>query len=103
MTKSKIVIISVVCLAIILSVVLGCTLGIKHTVTLDYSYSEGGRIIRNPVIETKEVRNNSPYSPPRPTREGYTFAGWYKDAGYTVAWVNGEKIKSDITLYAKWV
>ena len=34
--------------------------------------------------------------------EGYTFGGWYTDAGCTTAATPGAPISDDITLYAKW-
>ncbi len=38
-----------------------------------------------------------------PIRDGgYLFEGWYKDAACTIPAVEGEYLKSDITLYAKW-
>ena len=33
---------------------------------------------------------------------GYVFDGWYKDTSCTIPAVEGEYLKSDITLYAKW-
>jgi uncharacterized protein (TIGR02145 family)/uncharacterized repeat protein (TIGR02543 family) len=40
---------------------------------------------------------------PNPTRVGYIFAGWYKDAGCTNEWnFMNETVVADITLYAKW-
>ncbi len=35
-------------------------------------------------------------------RDGYTFEGWYKDAGYTEKITSLEGLFEDITLYAKW-
>jgi uncharacterized repeat protein (TIGR02543 family) len=40
--------------------------------------------------------------PAEPTREGYTFAGWYADYDLTQAFIATTKLTSDITLYAKW-
>lgn len=42
-------------------------------------------------------------APSMPTKEGYTFAGWYKDKDLTKVW-NFEKdtVTQDISLYAKW-
>lgn len=36
------------------------------------------------------------------TREGYTFAGWYKDEALTTEYNFLYPVKSDFTLYAKW-
>lgn len=42
--------------------------------------------------------------PADPERDGYSFAGWYKDSAGTVAWVFGEDaVPGDTSLYAKWV
>jgi len=40
--------------------------------------------------------------PNDPTKEGYTFAGWYIDAGFTMPFDFNTPITRDITLYAKW-
>ena len=41
--------------------------------------------------------------PEPPTREGYTFTGWYKDYGCEDAWnAETEIIQNDLTLYAGW-
>ena len=39
---------------------------------------------------------------PEPTREHYTFAGWFTDEDCTQAAKAGATIDADITLYAKW-
>ena len=41
--------------------------------------------------------------PADPTREGYTFAGWYTDAACTKAYDFSVAVTADMTLYAKWV
>ena len=63
------------------------------------------------LIETTGKIQKPPYDP---EREGYRFAGWYKDAECTVPWNfytdlveieyddNGERIYEEIRLYAKW-
>ncbi|WP_178024383.1 leucine-rich repeat protein [uncultured Paenibacillus sp.] len=41
--------------------------------------------------------------PPMPARDGYRFAGWYKDPSYAVPWnFEQDKVAGDMTLYAKW-
>lgn len=42
-------------------------------------------------------------APTAPTREGYTFIGWYKEAALENAWdFAADKVTANITLYAKW-
>ena len=40
--------------------------------------------------------------PPAPTKDGYTFGGWYKDEACTQSWSFASGIDGDMTLYAKW-
>lgn len=46
--------------------------------------------------------NGSVTKPADPTREGYTFAGWYTDAACTKTYDFATAVTSDLTLYAKW-
>ena len=43
-------------------------------------------------------------APAAPTRQGYTFAGWYTDTAFTMAWsfANDTMPDNNLTLYAKW-
>lgn len=100
----------------LLAISLGFVFGIKPVVTLDYGYvsdtpPEGliGLLIRDTIdfretpTDNIKVMRFTRYSPPRPIRNGHSFLGWYKDSACTVPWVNGvDKVRSDITLYAKW-
>ncbi|NCC12124.1 MAG: hypothetical protein EOM32_02005 [Spirochaetia bacterium] len=51
---------------------------------------------------------NQPYGatmakPNDPTRQGYTFSGWYKETELTTAWnFTNDTIQATTTLYAKW-
>ena len=40
--------------------------------------------------------------PSDPTRDGYTFTGWYTDSACTSAYDFSTAVKGDITLYAGW-
>lgn len=41
--------------------------------------------------------------PAAPTRSGYDFGGWYREAGCSTAWnFTTDTVTADITLYAKW-
>ena len=39
---------------------------------------------------------------PAPSEEGYTFEGWYADAGLTNKYDFNTYVTSDTSLYAKW-
>lgn len=58
-----------------------------------------------------EVDHGTPIAPittsrideePQTTRDGYTFAGWYKDGGFVKKAVFPFEVTEDQTLYAKW-
>ena len=40
--------------------------------------------------------------PEAPTREGYTFAGWFSDEALTEAYEFSTMAAEDVTVYAKW-
>lgn len=69
---------------------------LQHIVTLD---ANGGDLGSNDSIAV--VNENTPYTPPIPTRSGYTFVGWY--AGNTL-YESGQSITihEDTTLVAHW-
>src|SRR5574344_1626334 len=69
-----------------------------YTVTFD---SIGGSSVSSLTIN----ENGLITKPTNPTREGYTFKGWYKNGTYTAGseWdFAKDVVTSDITLYAKW-
>ncbi|CEK36467.1 cell wall/surface repeat-containing protein,Internalin-A precursor,repeat,Listeria-Bacteroides repeat domain (List_Bact_rpt) [[Clostridium] sordellii] len=69
----------------------------NYNVTYD---SNGGT-----SVPQESVDYNAKVSrPTNPTKEGYTFAGWYTDKTFKTEWnFNTDKMPSkDITLYAKW-
>jgi len=39
---------------------------------------------------------------PTPTKDGYTFLGWYSNTGLTVQFSTNTALTGDVTLYAKW-
>ncbi|MDR0950618.1 MAG: InlB B-repeat-containing protein, partial [Candidatus Ancillula sp.] len=42
--------------------------------------------------------------PTKPTREGYTFGGWFKDSGFSQAWdFANDTVSGNVILYAKWI
>ena len=70
--------------------------GLTFTVTFD---SQGGSAVSSQTVAS----GSKATAPTTPTRSGYTFDGWYKDAACTVAWdFDNDVVTVDITLYAKW-
>jgi len=61
--------------------------------------SQGG----TSVASTTAAYNEAITSPTTPTRDGYTFLGWFKDQAGTQAWnFTTDKVTASTTLYAKW-
>ena len=57
-------------------------------------------------VASVSVKNGRTLAKPAdPTKDGYVFIGWYKSADLTgnKFTFNGEKIKGDVTLYARWI
>ncbi|WP_107837843.1 cadherin domain-containing protein [Metasolibacillus meyeri] len=67
-----------------------------YTVTFE---TNGGNI-----IAAQNIVYNKGLIPPQPIRQGYTFAGWYKDANFEYPWNSMiDVVTQNITLYAKWL
>ena len=66
------------------------------TVTFE---SNGGSSVASATVDG----GSNVAEPAAPTRDGYTFAGWYLDEGLTQAYDFSAPVTGDITLYAKWV
>ena len=66
------------------------------TITLDLSGGQG-------VTKITCDKNGTITPPNNPSRDGYFFAGWYKDKACTKPWnFDTDKVTGDCTLYAKW-
>lgn len=65
-------------------------------------YSNGGSTVSNITVQSGQTISK----PRNPTKHGSTFKGWYKDSALTQSFTfgaNGDKVTSNITLYAKWI
>ena len=60
--------------------------------------SNGGTAVDSQTIS----ENGTVTKPEDPTREGYTFAGWFSDESLETAYDFSQAVTSDLTLYAKW-
>ncbi len=69
---------------------------IKYDVTFD---SKGGSTVDGARVEYNGVVTK----PNDPTRDHYTFGGWFKEEAYTTEWnFATDKVTGATTLYAKW-
>ncbi len=57
------------------------------------------------TVEKSSIQSGLKVTKPTdPTREGYTFGGWYKDSAFATAWdFDKDMVTADTTLYAKWI
>ncbi len=60
--------------------------------------SNGGTAVATQQID----KGAKATQPTAPTKDGYTFAGWYSDEGLTTAYDFDAAVNADLTLYAKW-
>jgi uncharacterized repeat protein (TIGR02543 family) len=67
-----------------------------YTVTFD---SQGGSAV-SPI--TGVVANAVIAAPAAPTRSGYTFDGWFKEAACINRWATADRVNANTILYAKW-
>lgn len=70
----------------------------RFTVTFDLNYTGA------PAMPTQAVTiNGYATQPEAPTRDGYSFTGWYTDAACTTLYRFGvQTVTGDVTLYAGW-
>ena len=69
---------------------------LNYTVNFEMN---GGNLVPDQSIAHGEKASEPT---PAPTKVGYTFGGWYKDAVYTQAYDFTSVITENITIYAKW-
>ena len=65
-------------------------------VKVSFETGEGSKVDFQTTADGKLVK------PADPTREGYTFGGWYTDEACTQAYDFSTPVTADMTLYAKW-
>ena len=65
-------------------------------VKVSFETGEGSKVDFQTTADGKLVK------PADPTREGYTFGGWYTDEACTQAYDFSTLVTADMTLYAKW-
>lgn len=73
-------------------------LGAVESWTVSFN-SNGGSACDTKFVATADGKLTKPADP---TREGYTFGGWYTDEACTQAYDFSTPVAADLTLYAKW-
>jgi uncharacterized repeat protein (TIGR02543 family) len=69
-----------------------------NTYTVTFNSQSGSAVSSQSVTHGGKATE-----PSEPTREGYTFGGWYKESGATNAWsFASDAVTSNVTIYAKW-
>ena len=88
---------AVTAFCLVLSLLCGCGPSAEYTVSFDAASA-------GTAIESQTVKSGGKVTPPAdPSRDGYNFIGWFKDAGLTEGFVLGsDKVQGDMTLYAGW-
>ena len=76
----------------------------SRTFTVTYVPNGGSVVTNEGAVITSEVyvEDSVLFEKIKPTRAGYTFAGWYTDVALTTQFSKTTMPSSDLTLYAKW-
>lgn len=69
----------------------------SDTARIDFETNGGSKINQSEVAFGDKLSK-----PADPTKEGYTFAGWYVDEDLTTAYDFSQEVTEDMVLYAKW-
>ena len=86
----------VICIVVILAVIALEMLNPGFTVTFD---SNGGTDVPGQHQDYGDLLE----VPEPPSREGYTFTGWYKDPACDIQWnMETDTVETDMNLYAGW-
>lgn len=67
----------------------------RYTVKFD---TDGGSAVSSKTV----TRNSKAAEPADPTKDGYTFDGWYSDKNFTAVYDFNQPVTKNLTLYAKW-
>ena len=95
--RKFIVLVAVALLVVISATLVACNTG-KGSVSYTVSFVVDGEVKKTAELDNFS-RVNGFY---KPTKEGYTFDGWYLDANFTEKLSSDSQLKDDLTLYAKF-
>ena len=95
--RKFIVLVAVALLVVISATLVACNTG-KGSVSYTVSFVVDGEVKKTAELDNFS-RVNGYY---KPTKEGYTFDGWYLDPNFTEKLSSDDQLKDDLTLYAKF-
>ena len=95
--RKFIVLVAVALLVVISATLVACNTG-KGSVSYTVSFVVDGEVKKTAELDNFS-RVNGFY---KPTKDGYTFDGWYLDANFTEKLSSDNQLKDDLTLYAKF-
>ena len=82
---------------------IGCYTSTKHGSWIFTYYSWDRSCGKTEHIHTDSCYESSGEITPAPTRQGYTFGGWYLDEACTQPASTTMELTGDVTVYAKWI
>ncbi|MDR0524136.1 MAG: InlB B-repeat-containing protein [Candidatus Methanoplasma sp.] len=72
--------------------------GYSATYTVTFDNGDGTKTVVSGVAGGSKIP-----APPAPVRDGYSFGGWFKDAGFNIQWdFDADVVTANSVLYAKW-
>ena len=89
-------------------IIVACVVVILVTLFVDLGINPGYTVTFDPnggtdVASQQVMYGNTVVPPEEPTREGYTFTGWYRDPVCYEYWsLEVDQVQEDMTLYAGW-
>ena len=89
----------IIIVAGILAILLCVFLATRHSgYTITFNSSGGTDVASQSLTYGQVIEEPAP-----PTREGYTFGGWYSVVSLNDPWDFGTQVAGDTELYAKWI
>jgi uncharacterized repeat protein (TIGR02543 family) len=73
-------------------------LGNVYLLTYSYNGATGG----NTTATSQYTSGGTAITLPTPTKNGYTFAGWFAESAFTTSVTGAQTLTADSTIYAKW-
>ncbi len=70
----------------------------KYTVSFDLNYENAEDTVRSQTVKSGETASE----PDAPSREGYSFVGWYEDEDGTFPYDFNTPVTANTVIYAKW-